>query len=277
MRLGGPVFYNGKDPEAWARAVTAAGYRAAYCPAGVDDSADLVQAYETAATQADIVIAEVGVWNNPLSSNEDERKRAVAACQQKLALADAAGAACCVNIAGSRGTVWDGPHPDNLTRETFDQIVDTVRAIIDAVRPRRTFYALETMPWMYPDSPDSYLELINAIDRDRFAVHLDPVNMICSPQRYFSNSAFLRECFTRLRPYIKSVHAKDILLADRLTTHLDEARPGLGKLDYRTFLSEMAKLPADTPLMLEHLQAEDEYRQAADYVRRVASENDIPI
>ncbi len=277
MRFGGPIFYKGKDPDEWARAVKAAGYRAVTCPAGVEDSPDLIQAYAAAAARADIVIAEVGVWNSPLGPDAGERRKAITACQQKLALADAIGAACCVNITGSRGKVWDGPHPDNLTRETFDRIVETVRAIIDAVQPRRTFYTLETMPWMYPDSPDSYLDLINAIDRQRFAVHLDPVNMICSPQRYFNNGAFLRECFAKLGPFIKSVHAKDILLADLLTTHLDEIRPGLGYLDYRTFVREMAKLPADTPIMLEHLQTEGEYRLAAEYIWQVAGEMEISL
>ena len=78
---------------------------------------------------------------------------------------------------------------------------------------------------MYPDSPDSYLELIKAIDRPAFAVHLDPVNIICSPQLFYSNGAFLRECFTKLGPYIKGCHAKDIALGETLTVHLTEVRP----------------------------------------------------
>jgi hypothetical protein len=36
---------------------------------------------------------------------------------------------------------------------------------IDAVKPRRTFYTLEAMPWIFSDTPDSYLELMRAIDR----------------------------------------------------------------------------------------------------------------
>ncbi len=61
---------------------------------------------------------------------------------------------------------WDGPHPDNFSRDTFDLIVQSTREIIDAVKPQRTFYALETMPWIFPSSPDEYLELIKAIDPD---------------------------------------------------------------------------------------------------------------
>jgi sugar phosphate isomerase/epimerase len=275
MRLGGPVFIKEMDPERWVTALKAAGFRAAYCPVENDASLEMIQAYAEAAARADIVIAEVGAWSNPLSPDEDERQKALLHNKRQLALADEIGARCCVNISGSRGTVWDGPHPLNLTRETFDMIVALVREIIDEVRPKRAFYTLETMPWAYPDAPESYLELINAIDREQFGVHLDPVNMICSPQRYFTSGVFLRECFNKLGPYIKSAHAKDILLSDRLTTHLGEVRPGLGFLDYRTFLSELQKLPADTTIMLEHLEKEEEYRQAAEYVHSVANDLDI--
>jgi sugar phosphate isomerase/epimerase len=125
------------------------------------------------------------------------------------------------------------------------------------------------MPWAYPDSVDSYVALLKAIDRKRCAVHLDPVNIVCSPQRYYSNAKLIRECFLKLGPHIKSCHAKDILLDSKLTTHLDEVRPGLGGLDYEVFLRELSKMP-DTPLMIEHLKGAEEYRLAAEHIRSVA-------
>ncbi len=270
MRLGGPVFGDASTPEKWVAAVKRQGYSAAYCPVGEGADEQTIAAYARAAREAGIVIAEVGAWSNPISPDEQERKRAVERCKKRLALADEIGARCCVNIAGSRGPKWDGPHPDNLTRETFDMIVEVVREIIDDVKPRRTFYTLETMPWIFPDSPESYLELIQAINRNQFAAHLDPVNLVCSPQRYFKNGELIRECFAKLGPHIKSCHAKDILLSPKLTVHLDEVRPGLGGLDYDVFLRELSKLHPDTPLMLEHLKTEEEYRQAAEYIRSKA-------
>jgi hypothetical protein len=133
-------------------------------------------------------------------------------------------------------------------------IVETVRAIIDAVRPTRAVYALETMPWMYPNSPDNYLQLLRAIDRPgQFGVHLDPVNLVNSPDRFFRNADLIRECFAKLGPHLVSCHLKDIALRPNLTVHLDEVRPGLGSLDYATFLREAARLDADLPVMLEHL------------------------
>jgi sugar phosphate isomerase/epimerase len=148
-------------------------------------------------------------------------------------------------------------------------MIETIRGIIDDVKPSRTYFPLETMPWAYPDSADSYLRLFKAIDRKHFAVHLDPVNLVCSPQRYFRNGRLIRECFKKLGTYIKSGHAKDILLKPKLTTHLDDVRPGLGGLDYVTFLKELSKMP-ETPLMLEHLPNAEEYRLAAEHIRGVA-------
>ena len=270
MRLGSPLPRSWDSPAGWIAALRRGGFRTAYWPLDDDADADTVRAYADAAEGADIVIAEIGAWSNTLSPDELTRAGAVELCKTRLELADRIGARCCVNIAGSRAETWDGPHPDNLSRETFALVVDTVRDIVDAVEPRRTFYSLEPMPWSLPDSPDSYLELLRAIDRPRFGVHLDPVNFVNSPAKYYDNAALLRECFAKLGPHIKSCHAKDIALANELTVHLAEVRPGLGALDYRVFLTEVDRLEPDTPLLVEHLSSEGDYRAAVAHIRSVA-------
>jgi sugar phosphate isomerase/epimerase len=270
IRLGGPVFGEMKDPLDWVKAVKAKEYSASYCPVAPGTDETTVKAFEKAAKDADIIISEVGAWSNPISKNEKERNEALRKCKEALALADLIGANCCVNITGSRGEKWDGPDPENLTKDTFDLIVQSTREIIDAVKPVRTFYTLETMPWAYPDSPDSYLALIKAIDRKQLGVHLDPVNMINSPERYYRNGAFIKECFAKLGPYIKNCHAKDISLGTNLTVHLDKVIIGTGGLDYKVFLTELSKLK-NVPLMLEHLETAEEYDQAAASVRKTGA------
>ncbi|MFQ6039370.1 MAG: sugar phosphate isomerase/epimerase family protein [Candidatus Poribacteria bacterium] len=277
MRLGAPVFEQYTDPGQWVAALRRAGYRAAFCPVNNGQSDDVIQDYARAAEDADIVIAEVGAWSNPLSPDDETRRAALERCQNQLALAEKIGARCCVNISGSRGELWSGPHPDNLTDETFDLIVETVRKIVDAVKPTRTFYTLETMPWMYPDSTDSYLKLIKAIDRKQVAAHFDPVNLVCSPQRYYNNGKLIRDFIAKLGPHIRSCHAKDVILSDNPTVHLDETRPGKGELDYRVFLSELDKLAPSMPLMIEHLPNEAEYKLAAGYIRSIAEEVGVTV
>jgi sugar phosphate isomerase/epimerase len=277
VRLGSPLPRTWDDPAGWIAALERHGFRAACWPLGDDADTDTADAYAAAAAAAGVVIAEIGAWSNPISPDERTRAAALELCKRRLALADRVGARCCVNIAGSRGDVWDGPHPDNLSRDTFALIVDSVREIIDAVEPRRTFYSLEPMPWTLPDSPDSYLELMSAIDRRQFAVHLDPTNLINSPAKFYDNAGLLRECFAKLGPHIKCCHAKDITLAGELPVRLAEAIPGRGALDYRVLLTEMDRLDPDTPLLVEHLADDGGYAAATAHIRSVAEELGVAV
>ena len=271
MRLGAPLFGSFATPEEWAAAHQARGYSAAFCPLGAEADEATVKAWVQAAADHDIVIAEVGAWSNPISPDDEQSKQAIAFCQQQLDLADRVGARCCVNIIGSRGARWDGPDPANLSEETFELAVQTTREIIDGVKPTRTYYTLETMPWVFPDSPQSYARLIEAIGRERFAVHLDPVNMVNSIYRFYDTASLLRESFELLGPHIRSCHAKDIVNTEHLTLHLNEARPGLGVMDFAVYLRELSRLDPDMPLMIEHLPSEEEFDAAAAHIRGVAT------
>ena len=274
MRLGFPIpAVETLDQEiAYARQH---GMRAVYVSARFCDTPPVARDYVARLQDADLVPAEVGAWCNPLSRDPAVRRPAIAKCQASLALAETVGARCCVNVAGSCGERWAGPYATDLLPETFDLIVATVQEIIDAVKPGRTFYSLETMPWMLPDSPESYRELLQAIDRPAFAAHFDPVNLVNSPRRYFQNGALIRDFVRLLGPQIRSVHLKDILLGPNLTVHLDECRPGAGGLDYPALLNALKPLDPDLPVMLEHLPDENEYLAAAAFVRTAAATEGI--
>jgi sugar phosphate isomerase/epimerase len=278
VRLGGPLFDAIDSPETWIAALKKQGYRAAYCPVKTDASPDVIAAYASAAKRADIVIAEVGAWSNPISVDSSVAQQAIKRCVDSLALAEAIGANCCVNISGSKNPEhWAGPHKDNLSEATFDQIVEVTRKIIEEVKPTRTYFSLEFMPWIHPDSVDSYLRILKAVNHKQFAVHMDPVNIINSPKTYYSNAALIRECFQKLGSKMRSCHGKDIRLKeDSYSTQLEECRPGLGQLDYRTYLTELSKLK-DIPLMLEHLPSAAEYEMAASFVRSVGTEVGITL
>ena len=278
IRLGGPVFEKYNSPEEWITSLKKLGYRAAYCPVSVGTDQNLIKAYQAAAAENDIVIAEVGAWSNPIDPDQKNADKAIQKCIDSLALADQIGANCCVNVSGSRNMKnWAGPHNDNLTESTFDLIVETTRKIIDAVKPKHTFFTLEAMPWSFPNSADSYLKLIKAIDRERFAVHLDPMNLVNSPQIYYRNGEMIRDCFKKLGPQIRSCHAKDITLReDNSIPQFDEILAGKGNLDYAVFLTELAKLK-NVPLMMEHLKTAEEYICAAEYIRSVGKTLNIEL
>lgn len=277
MRLGG---YAGhfETPEEWIANLKELNYSAAFCPVDIDASIDEINAYKKAAENNNIIISEVGAWGyNPIHPDQEIREQAIEAIQYNLYLADRIGARCCVAVAGSRSDVWDGHHMDNFTRDTFYAVVEAVRRIIDGVKPKRTWFTLETMPNTVPDSADSYLDLVRSINRDKFAVHMDPVNIISSPRTYCSNGYIIKECFSKLGPWMRSCHAKDVLMTDDLTTHIYEVVPGRGQLDYITFLKQLDKLDPDTPLMIEHLSTMEEYDEAAQAIREYAAKARVKI
>ncbi|MBI5835085.1 MAG: sugar phosphate isomerase/epimerase [Armatimonadetes bacterium] len=276
MRLGGPVFAAWNGPDEWAAAVRAAGYRAAYCPLEPDADDATVAAYAAAAEAAGVVIAEVGAWSNPISPDSLTRLAAIEHCQQHLALADRIGARCCVNIAGSRNAgQWDGAHPDNLSDDTFALIVETLRRIIDAVKPTRTFYTVEANPFLQPDSAEAFEKLLAAVKRDRLAVHFDPVDLINSPKRYYGNTRIIKDFVASMGTRIKACHARDVILRPAPLVHLDQVPPGEGGLDYSTYLKAVRRLNADVPILLEQLPDEAAYQRAAEHLRGVAAKANL--
>jgi sugar phosphate isomerase/epimerase len=277
LRLGGPVFLKTEDPALLAREHRRLGYGAAYCPEFAT-LADLktVREIERSFAAERIVIAEVGAWRNMLDPDPAKRNANLDYVVQRCALADEIGARCCVDIAGSfNKDSWYGPDPQNLSQEFFDQTVQNCRHILDQVKPKRTRFTIEMMGWNLPDGPDAYLELLRAVDRKAFAVHLDICNGINSPRRFYENAAYIRECFKKLGPWIVSCHGKDLKWIIEYNVRFQEVAPGSGQIDYGTYLEELARLDADVPLMLEHLSSAAEYDQGRNYIQSLATSKGI--
>jgi sugar phosphate isomerase/epimerase len=267
IRLGGhglPV--SSEDPYAFARAHVAFGYGAAYVPPVSIGETQRLQDIEKAFVGEDVMLAEIGIWRNLITPDDAVRKANLDFAAEKLAVADAVGAGCAVSYIGSylAGTDY-APAAENLGQEAFDACVETVRYLLDAVKPKRAKFALEMMQYSLPDSVDSYRDLIVAVDRPQFGAHFDPVNLIMTPRQYWNSGQLIRECFEKLGQWVVSCHAKDIVLHHQAALHFDEIMIGMGQLDYRAYLRELDRLPRDVPLLLEHLE-DPEYALARDAV-----------
>jgi len=268
IRLGGPIYLKSDDPRELAREHRRLGYAAAYCPATELKNAPAVEA---AFKAENVLIAEVGAWKNMLDPDPAARKANLDYVITRMALADAVGARCCVDIAGSfNPKVWYGPHKDNFSKQFFDATVENCRTVIDAVKPTRSKFALEIMGWCMPESADRYLQLIKAIQRPAFAVHIDVCNAVNSPEKFYNNAALTNELFSKLGRWIVSCHAKDLAWTPEMNVHFVEVIPGRGELDYKPYLKALTAI--DAPLMLEHLKNPEEYLEGATYIRKVAGQ-----
>lgn len=276
IALGGQPFFSQDDPEAYLQHQRGLGYAAAYCPPAQAGDTDRLRAIESAFKKHNLINAEVGRWCNLLEADPAKRKAHLDHVIDGLAVADATGARCCVNIAGSYNEeVWYGPHPDNLSQKFFDATVENARTIIDAVKPKRATFTFEMVGWSWPDSPDAYLKLMKAIDRKAFAVHLDVCNLINSPRRFYDSTAMINECFDTLGPHIMSCHAKDLAWEVEMNIHFKEVPAGTGKVDWATHLRRLSQLERPVPLMIEHCATEADNNLATESLRRIGSNEGV--
>ena len=276
IRIGGPVFAPVATPEQLVRHLQERGFAAAYHQPFGDPT--LLQESVAALAEADIVIAETGAFGiNVLDPDAEQRERNVAEICRRLESAESVGALCCVAHGGWAGSNSFNKHyPDNFSRRSIDTLVEAVQRIIDTVQPQRTKFVLETESRYLPDSADVYLEILEAVDRPAFAAHLDPVNITSSPRRFYRSGDFIRDCFAKLGPYLVSCHAKDTQMPRHVQVRFDETFAGNGNLDYQAYLTELAKLDADVPLMIEHVNVR-QLRWATDYLFEQAARAGVAI
>lgn len=268
MYLGISSSLEHKSPEDWAAKHKALGLKSVVFPVDYLAGEKTVAAYKEAADRAGLLIAEVGVWRNTLAADLEERKKWIEYTVGQLKMADSIGANCCVNVVGTPyGPRWDGGYRGNFTEELWEMAVKMIRQVIDAAEPVNTKFSIESMPWMIPSSPDETLRLMEDVDRPQFAAHLDIVNMITSPDRYFFNDRFIRECFDKLKGRIRSCHIKDIRLKEEYTFQLEECACGQGSLDLELYASLATAEGPCMPMIIEHLHSDEEYFDSVAYVR----------
>ena len=278
MRLGGSVMKPYNSPKEWLAQVKELGYSAVVFPVDSTASAATIRDYAQCCRDNDLLIGEVGAWRNVMALDPKEREANLDWNIRQLELAETVGANCCVNISGSFAEYWDGYHPDLDTKETWDLVVSNTQRIIDAVKPTHTAYSLEPMPWMVPESPEQYLQLMKDVDRPAFKVHLDYCNMLNSIDRYRHASEFITHCFELLGPHIVSIHAKDALIVQGgLPIVINEVIPGAGSLDLSLVTKLAHGLGDDIPVFVEHLDTHEQYMQAANVMREAAKKAGVPV
>ena len=278
MRLGGSVMKPYSSPKEWLAHVKELGYSAVFFPVESTAPAHVIRDYLQCCRDNDLLIGEVGAWRNVMARDEKERAANLDWNIRQLELAETVGANCCVNISGSMAELWDGYHPALGTREVYERVVENTQRIIDAVKPAHTAYSLEPMPWMVPESPEQYLQLMRDVDRSAFKVHMDYCNMINGVERYRDASGFIAHCFELLGENIVSIHAKDVLISEgALPVNINEVPPGEGSIDLPLVTELAHALGDDIPVFVEHLPDHAAYMKAAAVMRQAAEQAGVPV
>lgn len=268
MRLGVSTDFGTNNCSDFIKANKELGLGSVVFPLNAYAKEEKIEEYANACKKEDIVIAEVGIWRNAIDQDPKAQEENIKYSIDQLLLAEKIGARCCVNVVGAySGLRWDGPHKDNFSKEAWKKSVKMIQKVIDEVNPKNTYFTIEPMPWMIPTGPEEYLHLIEDVDRDRFAVHLDVVNMINCPERYFYKEEFIDKCFELLKGKIRSCHLKDVNLLDDYTFQLRECACGEGTLPIEMYVEHALSEDKDMSIIIEHLHSNEEYCQSVKYVK----------
>ena len=271
MRFGTSSPLSHESAIQWAEQQVNLGCKTVVFPVQSDEPQGKIDGYKNAAEEYGLQIAEVGIWRNALAADAAERKANMDYCVEQLRLADYLGARCAVNVAGAFGPRWDGHYKENFSKEARKETVRMVQEIIDRADVKNTYFTLEPMPWMIPTSPHDYLRLIDEIDRDRFAVHLDIINMTNSMERYFNAEEFVDECAELLGDKIRSCHIKDVHLKEEYTFQLEECAPGCGEFPLAYYIKKMDEIDSEMPIIVEHLSTDEEYIKYLKVVQELST------
>ncbi len=165
------------------------------------------------------------------------------------------------------------PHPENYEEPAHERMVAALKEAVSAAEAEGIVLALECHAFTALYSPEVAKRTIDEVGSRNLKVHLDVVNWITWQTIYRTGEA-IRHMFHLLAPgYILGAHSKGIEIEDRLAIHMNETPAGAetDRLDHVTYLREMAKLPPDTYLMIEHTPV-DLIPRTRDFVLAKAKE-----
>lgn len=207
------------------------------------------------------------------------RRENIATLRDACRVAKALGCPAVITGAGSLApnNQW-APHPDNRKPETIDRLIDSLSEVVEGAEQEGIILALECHVLTPLYDAKTTRDVLEAVGSPSLKVHLDPVNWITFDTVYDNGSA-IAEMFATVGPgHIYGAHSKGVRVEDQLITHISETYTGAPDdlIDQATVLRELAKLPGEPYLVIEHLTIE-QMPNARDHLLRIAGEMGVSL
>jgi sugar phosphate isomerase/epimerase len=167
------------------------------------------------------------------------------------------------------------PHPYNWTEQAKDQLIKSLRELAPVAEDCGVYVGMEGHVIVTLNSAQTMADVLNAVGSKWIRCAWDAVNWITLDTIYDTTTAVQR-MGDALGTLPVSAHAKDVVIEDRLVTHISEVPAGLGLLDYDVFMTRLEAIDPDLPLVVEHCTA-DELPRIGDFLHSKAADLGITI
>lgn len=142
----------------------------------------------------------------------------------------------------------------------YDSVIAITREICDHVKSNGQALHLETGQ----ESADGLLRFLADVERDNLFVNFDPANMIL----YGTGEPI--EALKKIGSFVKSVHCKDALWADKPGEEWGQEVPlGEGQVDMAAYLKTLDEIGYQGPLTIEREIPQEPERQKAEIGKAV--------
>ena len=138
-----------------------------------------------------------------------------------------------------------GGHPGGYTLEPnnrrpglIEEVIACWQRAVPLLEKYGIYLSFETGIHTTVYKPDHYYEIFQRIGCKYVSLNMDVVNML-SAEDYYDQHPKIDALFDRARGYVTSAHLKDIVHEKKLHTHLNEAPPGDGQLDWEYVLDHL--------------------------------------
>ena len=266
MKLGITDTLEHSCPEEWAEKHWKLGCTTVVFPLDCTASAGEIERYRSASLAYGLTIAEVGSEPQKWMAGKG-RQEQILFCKEQLRLAERLQARCCV-VTAALGWCWE----EEARREGFAhsfllRTADRLQEILDEVKPVHTSLALIPLPWMLPNSPESCLELLQAVGRSNFRLDLELIQLISNPRDFLFSTELVDRSFDLLEDRIAVCRIGDLKLDTGRPFGMHKVALGQGGLDLSQYLRRILKTDRDLPLLVGPMTSRESYADSLEYLR----------
>jgi sugar phosphate isomerase/epimerase len=236
-------------------------------------SDDDCAAFGEAARDLDLVIGEIGMWDDLMTRDPDLRETRVERVRSLLRKADLMGCRCVVTLVGSGDPSDDplAPDPLMLSDDGAPAFRDIVERILDGLTLERTRYGIEPWRTTFFFEPEAIAAFLELVGHPALGLHLDLVNMV-DRRSYFGTAELAARTFELLADRIVGAHLKDLHWDHRhMIVKWDEVLVGDGVVDQRAVLAGLSRLDPDLACFCEHLATQADYETAFGRLHEAAA------
>jgi sugar phosphate isomerase/epimerase len=207
-----------------------------------------------------LAIGETGFWENLITTDESLRADRLRRLKKTLHNAEIMGCRSVAILTGTRDPS-DKPfaaHPYMFTDACRVEVREIVLSALEGFEGGTTRLGIEPYAHSFFYRPEDAVEFIESVGHPAFGVHLDQANMVAQSD-FFDTEPLIRRTFEMLKPYIVSVHLKDLAWpASPLGLSWKEVDLGEGAMALEALVKQIDAL-GDMCCFCEHYQTTEDY------------------